>query len=69
MSFLAAAGLTILFCSVNRRAGRVSPEFRPNRSGNDPGDWAADTLGGLLGAFVGRWLHRANWPREERRAD
>jgi len=32
--------------------------FTPNRSGNDPLDWMADTLGGLIGALAGRWLPR-----------
>jgi VanZ family protein len=32
--------------------------FFANRTGNDPGDWLADTLGALCGALVFRKLHR-----------
>ena len=32
--------------------------FFENRSGNDPGDWAADTLGALCGSLLFRALHR-----------
>ena len=32
--------------------------FFANRTGNDPGDWLADTLGAFCGAFVFRKLHR-----------
>ena len=32
--------------------------FFANRTGNDPGDWAADSLGGLFGALVFQRLHR-----------
>lgn len=69
MSFLVAAGLTILFCSGIGALDEFHQSFVPNRSGNDPGDWAADTLGGLLGAFVGRWWHRRKLAGEGRRAD
>lgn len=31
--------------------------FTEGRSGNDPGDWLADTLGALVGALVFRRLH------------
>jgi len=31
--------------------------FFSNRSGNDPGDWLADTLGAFCGALVFRKLH------------
>ncbi len=30
--------------------------FSAGRTGNDLGDWIADTLGGLFGAFVFRWV-------------
>ena len=56
LSFLAAAGLTILFCSGVGALDEYHQSFIPNRSGNDPGDWAADTLGGMLGSFLGSWL-------------
>ena len=32
--------------------------FFKNRTGNDPGDWTADTLGALCGALVFRKVHR-----------
>lgn len=32
--------------------------FVPGRSGNDFGDWIADLLGGLAGAFVFKAIHR-----------
>ena len=32
--------------------------FFENRTGNDPGDWIADTLGAFCGALVFRKLHR-----------
>lgn len=32
--------------------------FFKNRTGNDPGDWLADTLGAFCGALVFRLLHR-----------
>jgi len=32
--------------------------FFANRTGNDPGDWFADTLGAFCGALVFRKLHR-----------
>lgn len=32
--------------------------FFVNRSGNDPGDWLADTLGAFFGALVFKKVHR-----------
>lgn len=32
--------------------------FFENRTGNDPGDWLADTLGAFFGALMFRKLHR-----------
>ncbi len=32
--------------------------FTPGRSGNDPGDWIADTIGGVLGPWVGLGCQR-----------
>lgn len=32
--------------------------FFANRTGNDPGDWLADTLGALCGSLVFRKMHR-----------
>lgn len=31
--------------------------FTPNRSGNDPGDWAADGAGALAGALTIGWIY------------
>lgn len=56
MGLLATALLTILFCSLVGALDEYHQSFIPNRSGNDIGDWTADTLGGLLGSFVGAWL-------------
>jgi len=36
--------------------------FFENRTGNDPGDWTADTLGALCGALVFRKVHRVLLP-------
>ena len=58
LSFFTAAVITILFCSAVGALDEFHQTFVPNRSGNDPGDWAADTLGGLLGSLVGRWFQR-----------
>jgi VanZ family protein len=66
--FLAAAALTILFCSVIGALDEFHQSFIPNRSGNDPGDWIADTLGGVLGSFVGQWLHRLRGSRDPSRS-
>jgi VanZ family protein len=67
LSFLAAAGLTILFCSVIGALDEFHQSFIENRSGNDPWDWAADTVGGLLGSLVGQWIHSRLQGREQRR--
>lgn len=32
--------------------------FTPGRSGNDAGDWIADSLGGVLGPWIGIGTHR-----------
>lgn len=56
-SFLVAAGFAIVFCSVIGALDEFHQSFIPNRSGNDPGDWAADTLGGLFGSVAGAWVH------------
>ena len=52
------AVLTILACSAGGAFDEFHQSFVPNRSGNDPGDWMADTLGGLLGSLAGAWLHK-----------
>lgn len=58
LSLLAVSLITIAFCSAVGAFDEWHQTFTPNRSGNDPSDWLADTLGGLLGAIGGRWLLR-----------
>ena len=41
-----------LVCSVIGRLDEYHQSFVPGRSGNDTGDWLADTLGGLFGAWL-----------------
>jgi VanZ family protein len=45
--------LTVLFCSAVGVFDEWHQSFIPNRSGNDLGDWCADTFGGVLGAALG----------------
>ncbi len=42
--------LVALMCSVIGRLDEYHQTFTPGRSGNDTGDWLADTLGGAAGA-------------------
>ena len=56
MSFLATAGCTIAFCSIVGALDELHQWYVPNRSGLDRGDWIADTLGGVFGAFLGQWI-------------
>jgi VanZ family protein len=53
LGLLAATLITIAFCSAIGAFDEWHQTFTPNRSGNDPYDWMADTLGGLLGALGG----------------
>lgn len=46
--------LTIAFCSIVGGTDEFHQSFVPGRSGNDLGDWIADTVGGLFAAFIGR---------------
>ena len=41
-----------LLCSVIGRLDEYHQSFNPERSGNDMGDWLADTLGGAAGAWA-----------------
>jgi len=41
----------VVVCSVIGRLDEYHQGFTLGRSGNDRGDWAADTLGGAAGAF------------------
>lgn len=56
LSLLATSLITIVFCSAVGAFDEWHQTFTPNRSGNDPFDWMADTLGGLLGALSGHSL-------------
>lgn len=44
--------LVILFCSCIGALDEFRQHFVPNRNGNDPGDWAADTLGGFIACVI-----------------
>ncbi len=65
-SVMRTAVLTVVFCSVVGALDEYHQSFIPNRSGNDPWDWAADNLGGVLGSLAGAWrqarLGRKNAP-------
>lgn len=54
--FLFALCLTVLFCALVGAFDEFHQTFTPNRSGNDPGDWLADIIGGFLGSFTGTFL-------------
>ena len=43
----------VLFCMAVGAFDEFHQSFVPNRSGNDPYDWLADTLGGFLGSLFG----------------
>lgn len=58
LGFVALTLVTIAFCSAIGAFDEWRQTFTPNRSGNNPYDWMADTLGGLFGALGGRWLLR-----------
>lgn len=53
---LALSLITVAFCSAVGAFDEWHQTFTPNRSGNDPFDWLADTLGGVPGAICGHWL-------------
>lgn len=46
--------LTIAFCSIIGATDEFHQSFVPGRSGNDLGDWLADTFGGFIAALIGR---------------
>ena len=50
---------TVLFCMAVGAIDEFHQSFVPNRSGNDPYDWLADTLGGFLGSLIGWMAYRA----------
>lgn len=46
----------LLICSLIGRLDEYHQGFTPGRSGNDMGDWLADSLGGAAGAAMVIWL-------------
>lgn len=55
---LATTLITFVFCSAVGAFDEWHQSFTHNRSGNDPYDWLADTVGGLFGAMAGHNLLR-----------
>ncbi len=53
-------GVVALVCCVIGRLDEYHQGFTPGRSGNDYGDWLADTLGGAAGAL---WVMLVLLPR------
>lgn len=55
--------MTVLFCSVVGGLDEWHQTFTPGRSGGDVWDWAADTIGGFIGALLAltgeKWLTSA----------
>ncbi len=47
--------LVVLVCSLIGRLDEYHQGFVPGRTGNDTGDWLADTLGGLFGGAAVIW--------------
>jgi VanZ family protein len=50
--------VVIGFCSLVGASDEFHQSFVPNRSGNDWGDWLADTVGGALACGLGLLLYR-----------
>jgi VanZ family protein len=50
-------GTSVLVIALVGALDEFHQSFTPGRSGNDPGDWAADLLGGMAGAAVFKRLH------------
>mgnify|MGYP003467856729 CR=1 FL=1 len=63
MGLLAASLITVAFCSAVGAFDEWHQSFVPNRTGNDPHDWLADTLGGIVGAMAGHGMMRFLPPR------
>jgi VanZ family protein len=57
-SFLVRVVLPIFVMSLLGMLDEYRQSFTPGRSGNDMGDWLADTLGGTLGVICAAWAHR-----------
>lgn len=54
----AAILVTTIFCSLVGGLDEWHQTFTPGRSGGDVWDWAADTVGGFLGALAGLGLQK-----------
>ena len=57
-SVIVRAILPILLMSLLGMLDEYRQSFTPGRSGNDAGDWLADTLGGTLGVICAAWARR-----------
>lgn len=72
LSARAAFWRAVLFCFAVGLFDEFHQSFVPNRSGNDPGDLTADTLGGILGPVLASpffaWLARRKPSLDERTA-
>lgn len=66
MSLPAAVALTILLCMVGGALDEYHQSFVPNRSGNDFGDWLADSTGGVLGFLLGMVILRTPFLRAKK---
>jgi len=62
-SFLVRVILPIAAISLLGALDEFRQSFTPGRSGNDFGDWVADTLGGGLGVACAAWLCRIFYSR------
>lgn len=52
-SHMRTALLVVLFAVFVGAFDEFHQSFIPNRSGNDWGDWLADSVGGMIGSFFG----------------
>lgn len=57
-SLMRTALLVILFAAFVGAFDEFHQSFIPNRSGNDWGDWLADSAGGVFGSLAGMLLLR-----------
>lgn len=49
--------LAVLVVSLYGALDEYHQLYTPSRSGGDVGDWVADTLGAIAGAFAARWFY------------
>jgi len=47
-----AIAVTVLFCSIVGGLDEWHQTYTPGRSGGDIADWLADSVGGIIGAYV-----------------